>query len=421
VRIAIIGSGISALVAARELQARHEIVVYEKEPRLGGHSHTVVVEDGERTLGIDTGFIVYNERTYPIFSALLRELGVATQPGEMSFGVRCDRCRLEWAGSGFAGIFAQRRRLASPGHWRMLVDVLRFNRDATRAVDETGLGERPLRDFLAAGGYSRGFLRHYLLPMGGAIWSAPPGRFDAFPAGSFLRFFHNHGLLTVAGQPIWRTVVGGSREYVRALVRPFADRVRLRSPVWRIRRTPLGIEVATDEAPPELFDRVVVGTHADQALALLADPSEEERRALECLPYQPNLAVLHTDESVLPVRHAARASWNVRIRDCERLDEPLVMTYSMNRLQRLDARRHYCVTLNDEREIAPDRILERIPYEHPKMTVRTLEGQRRLGAVNGARGTHFCGAYAGYGFHEDGARSGLEVARAIDEAAKVAA
>lgn len=420
-RIAIVGSGISALVAARELHARHEIVVYEREPRPGGHSHTVVAVEGEREIGVDTGFIVYNERTYPVFSALLRELGVATQPSEMSFGVRCDRCRLEWSGSGFAGIFAQRRRLLSPAHLRMLVDVVRFNRDGRRAVAERSVGDETLGAFLAARGYSRGFLAHYLLPMGGAIWSAPAGRFDEFPAATFLRFFDNHGLLTIAGQPIWRTVVGGSREYVRALVRPFADRIRLATPVQQIRRTPLGVEIVTDGAAPERFDRVVVGTHSDQALALLADPSDDERRALEAIPYRPNLAVLHTDESVLPTRAAARASWNVRIDDCDRLDGPLVMTYSMNRLQRLDARRHYCVTLNDEREIAPDRILERIPYEHPVFTARAIAGQARLREVNGERGTYFCGAWTGYGFHEDGARSGLEVARAIDAGERVAA
>lgn len=414
------GSGISALVAARHLHERHEIVVFEKDDWIGGHSHTIAVDDDERELAIDTGFIVYNERTYPIFSALLRELGVATQTSEMSFAVRCRRCRLEWAGSSFGGIFAQKRRLASPAHYRMLLDILRFNREATRALDDPTVDLPALSDFLTARGYSQGFVRHYLLPMGAAIWSSPPGAFGEFPLRYLLRFLHNHGLLTVADQPIWRTVVGGSREYVRALVAPFRDRIRLGSAVHGIRRAGAGVEVSTADGL-ERFDRVVIGAHADQALASLQDPSPEEHRALAAISYRPNLAILHDDERVLPSRAAARASWNVDLGDCHDDRGPLVLSYSMNRLQRLATRREWCVTLNDDTGIRAERIRARIPYEHPVYESRTLEAQQAIRRLSGGRGTYFCGAYLGFGFHEDGARSGLEVARAIEDEIRVAA
>lgn len=420
-RIAIVGSGISGLVAAHHLHRRHEIAVFEKDEWLGGHSHTVTVADGADELAIDTGFIVYNERTYPIFTRLLSDLGVATQPSDMSFAVRCRRCRLEWAGSGLAGIFAQKQRLASPAHYRMLLDIVRFNREARRALHDARSAERTLTEFLDARGYSKGFVRHYLLPMGAAIWSSPPGAFGEFPLPILLRFLDNHGLLTIAGQPIWRTVVGGSRQYVRALVAPFADRVRARTPVRSIRRGPRNIEITLEGGATECFDRVFLATHADQALALLEDPSVEERHALSAIPYRANLAVLHHDDSVLPRRHAARASWNVELDDCSDAAAPLVLTYSMNRLQRLSSRREWCVTLNDERRIAPERIRARIPYEHPVYTARIVAAQRALGELGGTRGTYYCGAYLGFGFHEDGARSGLEAARAVENEGRVAA
>ncbi|MGH7804511.1 MAG: NAD(P)/FAD-dependent oxidoreductase [Candidatus Binatia bacterium] len=413
-RIAIVGSGISALVAAYHLQPRHDVVVFEKDDRVGGHSHTIGVDDDGRELGVDTGFIVYNERTYPVFTRLLGELGVATQTSEMSFGVQCRRCRLEYSGSGLAGLFAQKSRFFRAGHYRFLLDILRFNRDGLRVLEEPRLGERPVLGYLQERGYSNAFIHHYVVPMGAAIWSCGTGKFGEFPLLHFLRFFRNHGLLTVADQPVWRTVRGGSREYVRALTQGFADRIRTSTPARAIRRRPDGVELVVEGGERALFDRVVIGTHADQALALLADATDEERRGLECMPYQTNEAILHTDERVLPKHRAAWASWNVQLDDCARIDAPLAMTYSMNRLQRLEAKRHYLVTLNDDSEIAPDRIIRRIAYEHPVYTMATLAGQARLRELNGERGTYFCGAYLGYGFHEDGARSGLEVALAID-------
>ena len=420
-RIAIVGSGISALVAAHHLQHRHEIVLFEREDRIGGHSHTVAVEENGREIGVDTGFIVYNERTYPIFTRLLAELGVATQTSEMSFGVQCRRCRLEYSGTGFRGLFAQKSRFLRADHYRFLLDVLRFNRDGLRALDDPRLGERPILGYLTERGYSNAFIRHYAVPMGAAIWSCGTGKFGEFPLLHFLRFFRNHGLLTVADQPVWRTVKGGSREYVRALTRSFADRIRLAAPVRAIRRRPDGVEVTVGGGERAIFDRIVIGTHADQALALLADASDEERGALAVMPYQSNLAILHTDERVLPKHRAAWASWNVQLDDCEEIGGALAMTYSMNRLQRLETAKHYLVTLNDDTRIDPARILRRIDYEHPVYTMKTLAGQSRLRAMNGTRGTYFCGAYLGYGFHEDGARSGLEVALAIDDEVRNAA
>ncbi len=419
-RIAIVGSGISALVAAHHLHRRHDVVVLEKDDRIGGHSHTVPVDDDGREIGVDTGFIVYNEQTYPVFTKLLGELGVATQTGEMSFGVQCRRCRLEYSGSGLGGLFAQKSRFLRAGHYRFLLDILRFNRDGRQVLEDPRLGERPILGYLQERGYSSAFIHHYVVPMGAAIWSCGTGKFGEFPLLHFLRFFRNHGLLTVADQPVWRTITGGSREYVRALTESFADRIRTRAPVRAIRRRPDGVELVVDGEPMR-FDRVVIGTHADQALALLTDASDEERSALGGMPYQTNEAILHTDERVLPKHRAAWASWNVQLDDCERIEDPLAMTYSMNRLQRIDAKRHYLVTLNDDSRIARDRILQRIVYEHPVYTMRTLDGQARLRALNGERGTYFCGAYLGYGFHEDGARSGLEVALAIDDEERKAA
>jgi uncharacterized protein len=414
-KIAIVGSGISGLTAAHHLAREHDVSLFEKEQRPGGHSNTLSVVDDGRELGIDTGFIVYNERTYPSFTRLLAELGVATQPSEMSFSASCRGCDVEYSGSGLRGLFANPRALLRPSHLRMLLEILRFNREGAASLEDRGLEQQTLGEFLRGRAYSQSFIRHYVLAMGGAIWSADLATFEEFPVLYFLRFFHNHGLLTVSDHPEWRTVSGGSRRYVAAITQALGERLRLSTPVRSIRRAPSHVELALEDGSRHAFDRVVVATHSNQALHLLADPSETERRALGAIRYQPNEAVLHTDERLLPRRHAAWASWNVHLVDCGRRGAPLTMTYSLNHLQRLTTKRRYCVTLNDPGRIAPERILERIDYDHPVYTHATLEAQQAIRATNGARGTFYCGAYLGYGFHEDGVRSALDVVRDIDE------
>ena len=404
-RIAIVGSGVSGLVAAHRLHRHHEIVVYEADDRIGGHSHTVAVElDGE-CHAVDTGFIVYNEKTYPSFTRLLAQLSVETQPSEMSFGLACERTGLEWGSGGVRSVFAQPRNLLRPAFHRMLRDVLRFNRES-RALLAGGEEKATLGDYLCGAGYSREFVEHYVLPMGAAIWSADPEAFLRFPAASFVRFFDNHGLLEAAPSVPWRVVRGGSARYVAKLVAPFRDRIRTACPVRALRRRPHGVEV-TSAAGVEAFDHVVLAVHSDQALALLADPTELERKLLRSIGYQRNEVVLHTDESLLPRSRRAWASWNYRI-PRER-GRPVLVTYDMSRLQGLDARRRFLVTLNGADRIDPRHILRRFVYHHPVLDAEAIAAQALRAEISGRRRTHYCGAYWGYGFHEDGVKSALAV------------
>ena len=410
-RIAIVGSGVSGLVAARTLHLRHKITVYEAAGAPGGHARTVVLPGG---IGVDTGFIVFNERTYPGFTTLLRELGVASQPSDMSFSVSCRRCGIEYSSRGLAGLFARPAQVFRPAVYRMAADVLRFNAWARRVADTLRDGEATIGDLQAGGRFGDDFFRHYLLPMSSAIWSAPATDAVRLPLAFLLAFFANHGLLQVRGQPSWRTVTGGSRRYVEALVRPFRHRVRLNAPVGRVRRGAGGVEVHTRDMGWERFDDVVLATHADQALALIEQPAGEEREALGAIPYSRNVAVLHTDRRVLPRAAAAWASWNAQVEDCRDHHAPLWMTYHMNRLQALPEGPDYCVTLNDEERIDPARVLARHVYHHPVFSACGLRARTALRAMNGRRRTFYCGAYLGNGFHEDGLRSGLEVGGAID-------
>ena len=415
-KIAIVGTGISGLTAAHRLAVDHDVTVFEKHHYAGGHSNTIAVEENGKELGLDTGFIVYNERTYPNFTRLLAELGVRTQTSEMSFSASCRRCAIEYSGSGLRGLFANPNHLFRPAHYRMLFDILRFNREGPAALDDARLKDVTLGEFLRARRYSDGFARHYILPMGGAIWSADLATFEEFPLLYFLRFFQNHGLLSVNDHPEWRTVSGGSRSYVAAITAGLRDRLRLSTPVRAIRRGPKAVELTLEDGSKLNFDRVVIATHSNQALRLLADPSEAERRSLDAIRYQPNEAVLHTDARMLPQRRRAWASWNVHLHDCTRRGAPLSMTYSLNHLQRLTTATRYCVTLNDHGSIDAGSILRRIDYDHPVYTHATLAAQQTIAALNGERGTFYCGAYLGYGFHEDGVRSALEVVRELGEA-----
>jgi predicted NAD/FAD-binding protein len=417
VKIAIIGSGVAGNVVAHHLYRDHDIHVFEAGSHVGGHAHTHDIELAGRHYAVDTGFIVFNHQTYPHFSALLRELGVESQDSTMSFSVRCERTGLEYNGTTVNALFAQRRNLLRPGFWRMIREILRFNREAPELLRESvGPAEPdiPLGDYLQGRRYSREFLEWYILPMGAAIWSTDPARMLDFPARCFVRFFQNHGMLTVNDRPQWRTVRGGSREYVRRLTAPFATRIRLDSPVQGVRRRADGVTLWSRHGE-ERFDQVFFACHSDQALRLLQDPSPLEATCLAAIPYQASEMVLHTDASLLPRRPRAWAAWNYHLlpegtpcqHSLQGLARAATVTYNMNILQRIQAPETFCVTLNRTDAIDPRRVLRRLTYHHPVYTPAGLEAQRRHGEVNGAHRSYFCGAYWRYGFHEDGVVSAL--------------
>lgn len=415
-KIAIIGAGVSGLTAAYRLSEAHDITLFEANDYLGGHTNTVDVElDGERH-AIDTGFIVFNDRTYPKFIELLTELGVRSRPTSMSFSVRCDAENLEYNGSSLNGLFAQRRNLFRPGFYRMLADVLRFNREAPElvlsrpAADETTVGE-----FLARHRYSREFSNHYLLPMGAAIWSCPLGAFANFPIRFIVEFYRNHGLLSLRHRPTWRVIEGGSRTYVASMARRFAGRVRLKSPIVRVARTDDSVVVTPKQGAAERFDHVVFGCHSDQALRMLADPSPDERAVLSEFPYGRNVAVLHTDPRVLPKRRRTWASWNYHLpgRPEDVTSHSASVTYCMNILQHLRSRHVFNVTLNGDEQIDPEKVLRRIEYHHPIFTPRRAAAQARHRDLINVNRTSYCGAYWGNGFHEDGVVSALRVCESL--------
>ncbi|WP_302139660.1 NAD(P)/FAD-dependent oxidoreductase [Halomonas alkalicola] len=412
-RIAVIGSGIGGMAAAWYLSGRHQVTLFEAADRLGGHTATVDVELDGRHYAIDTGFIVFNDWTYPHFRRLLARLGVPSQPTEMSFSVHETARDFEYNGHTLASLFAQRRNLLRPSFYRLLRDILRFNREATRALEAGTLDPAmTLGEWLEANGYNDAFQRHYLLPMGAAIWSASLQDLRDFPLQFFVRFFRHHGLLSVNDRPQWYTLVGGSRSYIPALTAPYADRIRLSTPVQGIRRLVDGVELHT-AAGTERFDEVVLACHADQALALLEDPTPAEREVLAALPYQDNEVVLHTDTRLLPRRRRAWASWNYRL-DGRGADERISVTYDMNILQRLAAPHTFCVTLNDGDAIDPNKVLGRFTYAHPQFTLAGEAAKARHTEISGpAFRTHYCGAYWRNGFHEDGVWSALRVARGL--------
>jgi predicted NAD/FAD-binding protein len=414
VRIAIIGSGISGLTAAHHLHPRHQVTVYEADDRIGGHANTVpmVLDDG--TWNVDTGFIVYNQRNYPVFTRLLTELGVATQPSDMSLAISDQRTGLEW-GTNVSRLFSQRRNALSPRFLAMIAEILRWNRLGQRVLAGTVDVDEltPVGDVLRARGFTERFFRWYLVPLAAAVWSADPTTVDRFPIATFCRFLNNHGMLSLGDQPQWRTVTGGSRAYVAALTAPFADRIRTSTPVVSVGRTADGVEVtARGESRPTHYDRVVLATHSDQALRLLVDASAEEKEIAGAVRYQPNVATLHTDERMLPANPATWASWNVQV--LAGAQRQVTMTYHMNRLQALESRHQICVTLNRHDDIDPALVHARIDYDHPVFDAGAIVAQRRRPVIQGRGGLYWAGAWWGYGFHEDGARSGAEVARAIE-------
>lgn len=409
-KVAIVGSGVSGLVAAHKLHREHEITVYEAAPRLGGHTNTVRVEDPEGELWIDTGFIVFNDRNYPNFEALLDELGVASQPSHMGFSVSDGHGRFEYSGTPW-GLFARPAHLLSPSFLGMLRDWRRFNREARELIGMNGTAPS-LGAWLEQRGFSHHFIERLIVPQAAAVWSADPEQMWSFPASFMAEFFDNHGMYSLRDRPRWRTVRGGSRRYVEAISAPWGDRVRLAAPVRRIQRFADGVRIEADGWGSERFDQVVIATHSDQALRMLGpNATPAERELLGAIPYQANEAVLHTDASLMPRRRPAWSSWNFHLGAGPRRGS--TVTYWMNNLQKLRTKTNYFVTLNRGEEIDPERVVQKIAYEHPTYTREGVAAQARQAEISGQRRTHYCGAYWGWGFHEDGVVSGLRVAERI--------
>ena len=405
-KIAIIGSGISGLTAGFLLHRLHDITLFEAAPGLGGHTATVDVSHGGRNYAVDTGFIVFNDRTYPNFLKLLARIGVASQPAEMSFSVKSPE-GLEYNGHNLDTLFAQRSNLLSPRFYRFVAEILRFNRQARAWLAEQKSAEQTLGAFLQAGGFSDYFARHYILPMGAAIWSSTLADMRAFPLGFFLRFFQNHGLLDVANRPQWYVIPGGSREYLGPLTAGWQQQIRLACPVQGIRRLADGVMIQSPEGE-ERFDEVILACHSDQALRLLQDASEREHAILGAMPYQANEVWLHTDVNCLPARRKAWASWNYQL-DTDEQARPLV-SYNMNILQGLDSPSPFCVSLNPVGKVDESQVLRRFVYDHPVFNLASIQAQKARADICGQDHTHFCGAYWYNGFHEDGVRSALDVA-----------
>ena len=412
-KIAIVGAGVSGLTCAHYLNRLHEITLFESRSRLGGHTHTVDVREGQRTLAVDTGFIVYNDRTYPNFIRLMAELGVESQPTSMSLSVRCESTGLEYNGADLNGVFAQRRNLFSPRFLWMLREIVRFNQDARRLARGPADATISVGEFLRAGAYSRAFIDRYFLPMGSAIWSCPRERFQSFPMRFIAEFYDHHGLLSLRDRPKWRVVRGGSRSYLDALTSRFDSRVdvRLDSGVVGARRCATGVELRSRQGA-EVFDHVVMACHSDQALRVLGpDADPLEKTLLESFPYEANEVVLHTDENLLPRNRRAWASWNYLASDTPA--NKATVTYNMNLLQGLRSNTTYCVTLNATERIDPAKIIRTMEYHHPVFDHRRAEAQSRHAELVDRHGVSYCGAYWGAGFHEDGVRSALAVCRRL--------
>ena len=419
-RIAVIGSGIAGLGSALLLTRQgHAVTLFEAAHEAGGHAHTVDVTLDGRTFPVDTGFLVFNDRTYPLLTRLFDELGVASVPSDMSFSVRNDRAGLEWAGTTIGTLFAQPRNLLRPAYWRMIADIVRFNREATSLETGGRVWSVTLGEYLDAESYSQAFRDWYLVPMAAAIWSSPARDILDFPLPSFVRFCHNHGLLSIADRPLWRTVAGGSRAYVGKIVARLDD-VRVGSPVKRVRRVATGVEIDTAARTAERFDGVVLACHSDQSLALLADPSHDEARLLAAVRYQPNRVILHTDTGLLPRSRRVWSSWNYLTADDPHGDRPVAVSYLINRLQPLPTTTPVIVTLNPPFEPDPRRVIAEHDYAHPLLDAKAVTAQRTIAYLQGRRRTWYAGAWLGHGFHEDGLASAHAVAESVARHAAIA-
>lgn len=408
-RIAVVGGGISGNLVARLLHPDHDVTLFEADNRPGGHSHTVACEMDGKTYEVDTGFMVFNERTYPNFCRLLDKLAIASQDSDMSFSVRCAATGLEYQGSSLRGLFPAWKNVASPEYWRMLRDIARFNRAGTSAVVKGLLEEEEtVGQFLTRLGMGSMFRSKYLLPMAAAIWSADPQQVLKFPARFLLGFFHNHGLMSITHRPQWKTVAGRSQSYVRKLLEPLGDRVQLGTPVRTVFREPEKVTLLTESGLVQTFDRVIFACHADQTLKILSDPTPNEREILAAFPYQANEAVLHTDTSILPTARCAWASWNYLIPSENQ--QTASVTYDLSRLQRIGSPRPVLLSLNSTERVNPATIQKQFVYHHPAYNLDSWAAQKRLPEIQALHRTYFCGAWCGYGFHEDGVNSALAVA-----------
>lgn len=410
-KLAIIGSGISGLTAAYLLRKKYDITVYESDDRVGGHTATKIIETEHGAYNIDTGFIVYNDWTYPNFIKLMSLLGVQNQPTAMGFSAFYADGHFEYSGDSINTLFSDRRTIFSAAHWQMLRDIVRFNREAVKDWHDGAIQPgTTLGEYLHTHGYSRAFCERYLIPMGSAIWSASTRNMYDFPLQFFVQFFHNHGLLSINDRPTWRVLRGGSSSYLAPLTQSFKDRIRIAEPVVQVRRDSRGACVVSSRGE-EHFDQVIFACHSDQALRLLADATEQERTVLGAIAYRDNDVVLHTDETLLPKRRRTWSSWNYRLNN--EADQPPVLTYNMNILQGLKSPQTFCVTLNATSSIAPEKILGRYSYAHPVFTLDAIKAQNLWHTISGVHKTWFCGAYWFNGFHEDGVKSAVRVATGL--------
>ncbi len=407
-KIAIIGSGISGLVCAHLLCKDFDLSIFEANDYIGGHTHTIDVTRADGSYAVDSGFIVFNRTTYPNFCRLLQQLGVDSKPTRMNFSVRCEKTGLEYGSASASTLFAQRRNILSPSYWRMVLDIFRLRRTLTAYINSRE-PDMALGEFLRLHDFSPRFIEHFVVPIGASLWSSEPGKIQEFPARTFGRFFENHGFLQAANPIEWRVITGGSNEYVKKITAPLVDKIHLATPVLRVERQETGVELEFANRDKARFDEVIFATHSDQALRILADATADERAILGAVPYQKNDIILHADETVLPQKRAVWSSWNYAIL-AGQVDRAAV-TYNMNILQSIRAAETFCVSLNMEHRIAEEKILGRYVYHHPVYLEDSILAQKSHGVISGRNRTHYCGAYWGYGFHEDGVKSGLAVGK----------